>query len=104
MKIIDGNSENFKKEVLESEVPVLVDFNATWCPPCQALHPILEEIADEGGEFKIVAVDIDDEKELAEEYEVSSIPCLILFEDGEETDRKIGLLPKRRLKKMLGVK
>jgi thioredoxin 1 len=104
MIIINGTNDNFQKEVLESELPVLVDFNATWCPPCQALHPILEEIADEGGDFKIVAVDIDDEEELAEKFNISSIPCLILFNDGVEVDRKIGLQPKKRLQKMLGVK
>ncbi len=104
MIIINGTNDNFQKEVLESTLPVLVDFNATWCPPCQALHPILEEIADEGGDFKIVAVDIDDESELAEKYNVSSIPCLILFDGGEEVDRKVGLQPKKRLLKMLGKK
>ena len=104
MIIINGTNDNFQKEVLESTLPVLVDFNATWCPPCQALHPILEEIADEGGDFKIVAVDIDDEGELAEKYNVSSIPCLILFDGGEEVDRKVGLQPKKRLLKMLGKK
>ncbi len=102
MIIINGTSENFQKEVLESSLPVLVDFNATWCPPCQALHPILEEIAEEGGDFKIVAVDIDDESELAEKYGVSSIPCLIVFDKGEEIDRKTGLQSKRRIIKMLG--
>jgi thioredoxin 1 len=102
MIIINGTSENFQKEVIESELPVLVDFNATWCPPCQALHPILEEIADEGGDFKIVTVDIDDEAELAEKYDVSSIPCLIVFDKGEEIDRKTGLQSKKRLLKMLG--
>jgi thioredoxin 1 len=104
MAIIEGTEENFQKEVLEAKVPVLVDFNATWCPPCQALHPILEELAEEGGDFKIVSVDIDDQDELAEEYEVSSIPCLVVFNGGEETDRKVGLQPKKRLQKMLGVK
>lgn len=102
MIILNGTSENFQKEVLESSLPVLVDFNATWCPPCQALHPILEEIAEEGGDFKIVAVDIDDESELAEKYGVSSIPCLIVFDKGEEIDRKTGLQSKRRIIKMLG--
>ena len=104
MTIIEGTKENFDTEVLKSNVPVLVDFNAEWCPPCQALHPILEELAEEGGDFKIVAVDIDDQDELAEEYEVSSIPCLVVFNGGEETDRKVGLQPKKRLQKMLGVK
>lgn len=101
MIILNGTSENFQKEVLESSLPVLVDFNATWCPPCQALHPILEEIAEEGGDFKIVAVDIDEESELAEKYGVSSIPCLIVFDKGEEIDRKTGLQSKRRIIKML---
>ncbi len=104
MTIIEGTKENFEAEVLKSEVPVLVDFNATWCPPCQALHPILEELAEEGGDFKIVTVDIDDQDELAEKYEVSSIPCLVVFEKGEESERKVGLQPKKRLQKMLGAK
>ena len=104
MIIINGTNDNFQKEVLESTLPVLVDFNAVWCPPCQALHPILEEIADEGGDFKIVAVDIDEESELAENYNVSSIPCLMVFEDGVEIERKTGLQPKKRILKMLGKK
>ena len=104
MTIVEGTKENFDTEVLKSDVPVLVDFNAEWCPPCQALHPILEELAEEGGDFKIVSVDIDDQDELAEEYEVSSIPCLVVFNGGEETNRKVGLQPKKRLQKMLGVK
>ena len=104
MSIIDGNTENFRKEVLESDVPVLVDFNATWCPPCRALHPIIEELADEADGYKVVTVDIDENEELAREYEVSSIPCLIVFENGEETDREIGLKPKVKLLKMLGKK
>ena len=104
MTIVEGTKENFDTEVLKSDVPVLVDFNAEWCPPCQALHPILEELAEEGGDFKIVSVDIDDQDELAEEYEVSSIPCLVVFNGGEETERKVGLQPKKRLQKMLGVK
>ena len=103
MKIIDGTSENFTNEVLKSSVPVLVDFNASWCPPCQALHPILEELAEGDGEYKIVAVDIDDQPDLADQYEVSSIPCVVIFKNGEETARKVGLQSKKRLIKMLGV-
>ena len=102
MSIIEGTKANFEKEVIKSDKPVLVDFNATWCPPCQALHPILEEMAEESEDYKIVSVDIDYEDALAEQYEVSSIPCLVVFKDGEEVDRKIGLQPKKRLIKMLG--
>ncbi len=104
MKIIEGTSENFEQEVLKSELPVLVDFNATWCPPCQALHPILEELADSHDDCKVVTVDVDAEKSLAAQYEVSSIPCLIVFKNNKETDRRVGLQPRKRLEKMLGVK
>ncbi len=101
MKIIEGTSSNFAKEVLSSKKPVLVDFNAEWCPPCQALHPILEELADERDDFQIVTIDIDSYGDLADEYQVSSIPCLIVFKDGEETERRVGLQPKKRLIKMM---
>lgn len=104
MNIIEGTSENFQHEVLESAVPVLVDFNASWCPPCQALHPTLEAMAESNDSYKIVTVDVDFEPELSAEYGVSSIPCLIVFKDGNETDRRIGLQPRKRLEKMLGVK
>ena len=104
MNIISGNSENFKKEVLNSKIPVLVDFNASWCPPCQALHPTLEAMAESSDNYKIVTVDVDEEQMLAGEYEVSSIPCLVVFKDGAETERRVGLQPRKRLEKMLGVK
>lgn len=104
MSIIEGTKENFEKEVLKSELPVLVDFNATWCPPCQALHPILEDLAKEADGYKVVAVDIDEQEELAEQYEVSSIPCLVVFKNGEEVDREVGLKSKAKLLKMLGKK
>ena len=104
MKIIEGTKDNFKKEVLQSKKTVLVDFNAEWCPPCRALHPILEELAEENDDFKIVTVDIDAEEELANQYRVSSIPCLVVFRDGEEDDRRFGLQSKKRLLKMVEVK
>ncbi len=104
MKIIEGTADNFEAEVLDAKVPVLVDFNATWCPPCQALHPILEDLADETDECKIVTVDVDAEEPLAGAYGVSSIPCLVFFRDGAEYERRVGLQPKKRLMKILGVK
>lgn len=103
MSIIIGTRENFKSEVLESDVPVLVDFSATWCPPCQALRPTLEEMAENDGSYKIVTVDVDEEDILAAEHEVSSIPCLVVYRGGEETERRVGLLPRKRIEKMLGV-
>lgn len=104
MNIIAGTTENFRREVLESTLPVLVDFNAVWCPPCQALHPVLEEMALSSDDYKIVTVDVDVEPALAAEFGVSSIPCLVAFKDGKETERRVGLQPRKRLEKMLGVK
>lgn len=100
--MIEGTNENFEREVLNSEKPVLVDFNATWCPPCQALHPVLEELASENQDIKIVTVDIDDQYILAEQYEISSIPCLVAFKDGEEIARSVGMKNKKQISKMLG--
>jgi thioredoxin 1 len=100
--MIEGTNENFEREVLNSEKPVLVDFNATWCPPCQALHPILEELASENQDIKIITVDIDDQDILAEQYEISSIPCLVVFKNGEEIARSVGMKNKKQILKMLG--
>lgn len=101
MAIIEGTSDNFEKEVLKSKGKVLVDFKADWCGPCQMLEPILEEFADENKDIKIISVNIDDEDILAEKYEVSSIPCLVLFEDGEEIRRTVGAMPKAKIGKFV---
>ena len=91
---------DFETEVLKSDKKVLVDFNATWCGPCQMFRPILEEFAEENDDIKVVSVDIDNEDELAHEYEVFSIPCLVSFEDGKEVKRNIGIIPKKKILKM----
>ena len=94
---------DFEKEVLKFKGRVLVDFNAEWCGPCQALKPILEEAESELPDgAKIVPVDIDEYGELAEKYEVSTIPSLVLFEDGKEIDRFVGLMSKKKILKVLG--
>ena len=93
---------NFEKEVLNFKGRVLVDFNAEWCGPCQALRPIIEEAEAELPEgIKIVPVDIDENREVAEKYGISAIPCLVLFENGEEVDRFVGLMSKKKILKML---
>ncbi len=102
MSVIECNSENFESVVLKSDKPVLVDFNATWCGPCRMLSPILESVADENDKFTFAAVDVDDNNELAANYGVSSIPCLVIFKDGKEVKRSVGFLPKEELESMLG--
>ena len=94
--------ENFEEEVLKFDKKVLVDFNADWCGPCRMLRPILEELVND--DYKIVSVNIDSEEDLAEKYSVSSIPCLVLFENGNEINRMIGLQSKDTIEEMLGDK
>ncbi len=96
------NLNNFENEVIKSDKQVLVDFNADWCGPCQMLKPILSELSEERSDTKIVSVNIDNEEELATKYNVVSIPCLVLFKDGKELSRSIGLKPKEEIKKLLG--
>ena len=102
MAVIEVNKDNFKKEVLESEKKVLVDFNANWCGPCKMLKPILEEVASNNENIKFVSINIDDCDELAEEYNVSSIPCLVVFDKGNEVKRNVGLISKDDLENMIG--
>ena len=101
MKVINGNKENFNKEVLESLNPVLVDFNATWCGPCRMLGPILDNIANEDI-IKVVSIDVDENEELSASYGISSIPCLILFKDGKEFDRVVGFRNKEEIIEFIG--
>ncbi len=98
MEIKEITNDNFDKEVINAQEKVLVDFNANWCGPCRMLRPVLEEI--EG--VKIVSVDVDNNEELAKKYGVMSIPCLILFKDGQEVNRSFGMQPKEEIEKMVG--
>jgi thioredoxin 1 len=91
----------FVEQVLESKVPVLVDFYADWCGPCRLLSPVLDELAQETPEAKIVKVNIDQSPKIAAQYRVNSIPTLVLFEQGKPISQVVGLAPKQTLKKML---
>ena len=102
MAVIEVTKDNFEKEVLKSGKKVLVDFNAEWCGPCKMLRPIVDEIAEERNDIKVVSINIDNEDELAEKYNVSSIPCLVVFEKGNEVNRSIGLIPKDEIINLIG--
>lgn len=94
--------DNFNEEVLQAKLPVLADFYADWCGPCRMLRPSLEQISEERTDVIVAAVNIDENPELADDYDISSIPCVILFKDGMEADRSIGLVPKEALEALLG--
>lgn len=97
------NEANFEAEALRSEQPVLVDFFATWCPPCRKLAPIVEEIAEDyAGRVKVAKLNIDEARSVAIKYGVSSIPTLILFKNGEPAHRIVGYVPKQDVEKLLG--
>ena len=104
MSVIEGNKDNFENEVLKSDKKVLVDFNAIWCGPCRMLKPVIDEIADTNDSIKVVSIDVDDEEELAEKYNVSSIPCLVLFDKGNEIERSVGFKSKEDIETMIGEK
>lgn len=91
--------QNFEKEVLESEKPVLVDFWATWCGPCRRQAPVVEKLAEEG--YAVGKVDVDQEMGLAQRFKVMSIPTLIIFKGGKESKRLVGLTPKETLEGLL---
>ena len=93
------NEIEFENEVIKSELPVLVDFFATWCGPCKMIAPILDQLSDEFAEkAKIVKVDVDQAKEMAMQYSVKSVPTMLLFKNGEIVDKFVGALPKNELK------
>jgi thioredoxin 1 len=96
-KLPDVTDSTFQADVLDSSESVLVDFWAPWCGPCRVVHPILEEMAVEREDVRIVSLNVDENQQTAGRYEVLSIPTLILFKDGQEAKRVIGAMPKRRL-------
>ncbi len=101
MSVLHITKENFEQEVLKSDKPVLLDFWASWCGPCRMLAPILDELAAENSEVKVVKINTDEQPELAAQFNVMSIPALFVMKDGEITNRSVGVQPKENLLAML---
>ncbi|MCD8156814.1 MAG: thioredoxin [Clostridiales bacterium] len=101
MSTIHITADNFDEEVMNSDKPVLLDFWATWCGPCRMVGPVLEEIAAERSDIKVGKVNVDEEPELAKEFQVSSIPMLVVIKDGEITNQAMGAQPKASLLALL---
>ena len=102
MEVITVNEETFEKEVKNSNIPVLIDFNAEWCGPCKMLAPILDEVAKIQDKVKIVSINVDDNDFLAREFNVFSIPCLVLIKDGKEVNRSVGMKSKSEIEELIG--
>ncbi|MFW5729814.1 MAG: thioredoxin [bacterium] len=99
---VELTAENFKEEVLESGVPVLVDFWAEWCMPCKMIAPVLDELSSEyDGKLKIGKLNVDEQGEIAAQYNIVSIPTLLLFKAGEVVNQQIGAAPRLRIENLL---
>ena len=101
MSAIHIHNHNFHEEVINSDKPVLVDFWAPWCGPCRMVLPIVEEIAVEHPEYKVVKINVDEESELASRYGVVSIPTLLVMKDGQIVNQSVGAKPKNQILEML---
>ena len=101
MAVLHVTKENFEKEVLQSDKKVLVDFWASWCGPCRMVGPILDEIAEEQDAVKICKVNVDEQPELAGEFQIMSIPALVVMENGKIVNQAVGARPKAQILSLL---
>lgn len=101
MAVIEITKENFEQEVVQSDKPVLLDFWATWCGPCQMLSPVVDEIGEEREDIKVGKINVDAQQELAMQFHVISIPTLVVMKNGEESDRSVGVVSKDEILALL---
>ena len=101
MSVLHITKDTFEKEVLAADKPVLVDFWAPWCGPCRMVSPIIDEIAEEREDIKVCKINVDEEPELASEFQVVSIPSLMVMVDGKIVNRAVGAKPKAQILAML---
>lgn len=99
--VTEITNENFLKEIEMSKETIIVDFYADWCGPCQMLKPIFEQLSNEIKDIKFCKINTQDEPMLAKQFKIRGIPCLIVFKEGKEIDRIVGLLPKDKLKEKI---
>ena len=104
MAIVHVTSENYEKEVLQSDKPVLIDFWASWCGPCQRLGPVIEEVSEEVTDVKFVKVSTEEAPELAEKFSIMYIPTLVLMENGTVVNKSTGFLQKEQILELLNTK
>ncbi len=101
MSVLNITKDNFENEVLNSEKPVLIDFYADWCGPCQMVGPIVHEIAEELADIKVGKINVDEQPELAAAFRVQSIPMLVVVKEGKIANQSVGLMPKEQILKLL---
>ena len=101
MQEIQLTKANFEKEAVDSPIPVLIDFWASWCGPCRMLAPVIEEIAKENDSVKVCKVNVDEEPALAEAFQVASIPMLVVMKNGKVTNTAVGYMPKEKVLALL---
>ncbi len=101
MAVIEITKQNYEAEVMQSDKPVLIDFWASWCGPCQMLSPVVDEIGEEKSDIKVCKVNVDEQQDLAMQFRVMSIPMLVVMKNGQETNRSIGVISKEEILELL---